>query len=406
MAWRVVAACVLAPVVAGGPPAHPASAHTAAEPTPALPDGSHVSSRLDKVAVDSADLRAATQALDAVMEARRQHQRELAAATRSLVTLEQRARDLAAAIDRDEGIKDAADRESARLAVRLRRLAVDAYVGADTQDARLAELALDADAVLRARGKTATRAAITSDSHRRYVHELAIARAAGERLDRNRAARRSTVSTIARTTTRRAELTAQITTDVRLQAQREVERRQARAMALVVDTNLPLVALDAYVHASDLVNGQRPGCHMDWSLLAGIGQVESHQGTFGGAHLNPDGNVSRPIYGIALDGSGGNERILATGGGFARAEGPMQFLPSTWAVVAVDGDDDGVRDPQNLYDAAATAASYLCREGRDVATDGGRRAAILAYNFSGAYVAEVEGRAGGYAAALPSLPAP
>ena len=338
-------ACALVSLVTVGHAARPVRALAPVDPPATLADGSHVSSRLDAVAVDSADFRAANAALDAAIGARRQHRSDLAAAERSLVHLQQRARDLAVTIDRDEGIKRAADREAARLAVRLRRLAVDAYVGADTQDARLAELALDADAVLRTRGKIATRGAITKVSHRRYLHELAVARAAGDRLDRNRASRRSTVSAIARTSAQRADLTAQLTNDARLQAQREVERRQARATALVVGTNLPLVALDAYVHASDLANAQRAGCHMDWSLLAGIGQVESHQGTFGGAHLDPDGTVSKPIYGIALDGSGGNERIPTTGGGFARAEGPMQFLPSTWAAVAVDGDGDRATRP-------------------------------------------------------------
>jgi len=41
----------------------------------------------------------------------------------------------------------------------------------------------------------------------------------------------------------------------------------------------------------------------------------------------------------------------------------MQFIPSTWAVFASDGDGDGVADPQQIDDAALTAASYLCSIG-------------------------------------------
>jgi membrane-bound lytic murein transglycosylase B len=34
----------------------------------------------------------------------------------------------------------------------------------------------------------------------------------------------------------------------------------------------------------------------------------------------------------------------------------MQFLPSTWAAVAVDGDDDGQRDVQDIDDASQASA--------------------------------------------------
>jgi membrane-bound lytic murein transglycosylase B len=42
--------------------------------------------------------------------------------------------------------------------------------------------------------------------------------------------------------------------------------------------------------------------------------------------------------------------------------GPFQFKPETWYRFKQDGDGDGVRDPLNFYDAAATAALYLARE--------------------------------------------
>ena len=48
---------------------------------------------------------------------------------------------------------------------------------------------------------------------------------------------------------------------------------------------------------------------------------------------------------------------------YARAMGPMQFLPGTWARYASDGDGDGKADPQNLFDATLAAARYLCSGG-------------------------------------------
>ena len=69
----------------------------------------------------------------------------------------------------------------------------------------------------------------------------------------------------------------------------------------------------------------------------------------------------------------------------------MQFIPSTWARYAVDGNGDGVADPQNLYDAAHAAAPYLCTAGGDLSTDAGIHRAVFAYNHSDAYVAKVLG---------------
>ncbi|MEZ5227264.1 MAG: lytic murein transglycosylase [Acidimicrobiales bacterium] len=40
--------------------------------------------------------------------------------------------------------------------------------------------------------------------------------------------------------------------------------------------------------------------------------------------------------------------------------GPMQFLPATWVQFGVDGNGDRTTDPNNLWDAAASAANRLC----------------------------------------------
>ena len=74
-------------------------------------------------------------------------------------------------------------------------------------------------------------------------------------------------------------------------------------------------------------------CHgMDWHVLAAIGQVESGHG-----------------HNVGPSSSG--------------AEGPMQFMPATFAGYAVDGNGDGVLDIWSPADSIYTAARYLCANG-------------------------------------------
>lgn len=42
------------------------------------------------------------------------------------------------------------------------------------------------------------------------------------------------------------------------------------------------------------------------------------------------------------------------------ADGPTQFIPSTWAAKAVDGDGDGRKDPRSIPDAVMSQAAYDC----------------------------------------------
>jgi len=71
----------------------------------------------------------------------------------------------------------------------------------------------------------------------------------------------------------------------------------------------------------------------------------------------------------------------------AGAVGPMQFMPSTWAAYASDGDGDGISDVMNPADAMQGAARLLCANG---GADASRLpSAIWNYNHSDDYVRQV-----------------
>jgi membrane-bound lytic murein transglycosylase B len=163
---------------------------------------------------------------------------------------------------------------------------------------------------------------------------------------------------------------------------------------------IPSIALAAYRSAEQKMAVAAPACGLSWNLLAGIGRIES--GHAGGGAVDARGTAVVPIYGPALDGTlPGNEVILQSNVGnrvtYARAMGPMQFLPGTWARYAVDGKGDGTADPQNLFDSALAAARYLCSGGLNLRDPSQVMSAILRYNNSVAYAQNVLGWAAAYA---------
>jgi membrane-bound lytic murein transglycosylase B len=158
-------------------------------------------------------------------------------------------------------------------------------------------------------------------------------------------------------------------------------------------SGIPAVALAAYQRAASVIDAADPTCHLPWQLVAAIGRVESDHGRANGNVLTDRGFAEPGIFGPALDGRHGTTRITDTDAGqydgdakFDRAVGPMQFIPSTWAIVAVDGDNDGRRDPQDIYDASLAAAVYLCSGPDDLSTDTGQRSAVFRYNHNQSYV--------------------
>jgi cell wall-associated NlpC family hydrolase len=119
---------------------------------------------------------------------------------------------------------------------------------------------------------------------------------------------------------------------------------------------------------------------LPWGALAGIGKVESNHGRsdLPGVH---------------------------SGVNYAGAEGPMQFLPGTFAEFAVNADHHGKSSPYDPADAIYTAAAMLCADGAASGTPAGIDRAIFAYNHSDAYVSDVLTWAARYTVPVPTAAA-
>jgi membrane-bound lytic murein transglycosylase B len=162
---------------------------------------------------------------------------------------------------------------------------------------------------------------------------------------------------------------------------------------------IPALTLRAYREAATWAVGYDPGCRLSWTVLAGIGRIESNHGLFGGAatRFSAAGAVSPRITGPPLDGRGVAAIPDSDGGRWDgdtvwdRAVGPMQFLPGTWRSLGRDGSGDQVADPNNLFDAAVSAAGYLCLSGGDLTDPARLRQAVYSYNHSWPYVDAVLG---------------
>ncbi|MFE1910969.1 lytic transglycosylase domain-containing protein [Streptomyces anandii] len=156
------------------------------------------------------------------------------------------------------------------------------------------------------------------------------------------------------------------------------------------EAGIPATVLDAYKKAEAELRDSKPGCNLPWQLLAAIGKVESGQAR--GGQVDAEGTTYSPILGPVLDGNGfahiGDTDHGAYDGDsrYDRAVGPMQFIPSTWNWAGRDGNGDGKKDPNNIYDAALAAGHYLCRNDWDMSTGAGLRSAILSYNNSQDYL--------------------
>jgi len=155
---------------------------------------------------------------------------------------------------------------------------------------------------------------------------------------------------------------------------------QPSAVAL---EEIPDDLFGVYVEAATTCEG------LPWPVLAAIGFIESRHAQGRADPLT--GDVDPPIIGPALDGTNGNQRIAdpTSADGWAHAQGPMQFLPSTWARwgrLAPRRPTDAQASPHNAWDAIHSAAAYLCA-GRPQIEN--LEQAILSYNHSSAYLRDV-----------------
>jgi cell wall-associated NlpC family hydrolase len=144
---------------------------------------------------------------------------------------------------------------------------------------------------------------------------------------------------------------------------------QASLTASGVPTGLALQQIPAqYLNLYMEAAATCPG--LPWSVLAGIGEVETAHGqsTAAGVH---------------------------SGANFAGAEGPMQFEPGTFAQYATGPDKP--LSPYDPADAIFTAAAMLCANGARGGTPAGIRQALFDYNHAAWYVNEVLSWAARYA---------
>lgn len=176
-------------------------------------------------------------------------------------------------------------------------------------------------------------------------------------------------------------------------------------------TGVPERALRAYAGAAMRNQEVNPRCELSWNTLAGIGRIESFHGVINDNTLSEDGTAEPGIFGIPLNGDG-VAAIADTDGGeldgdseWDRAVGPMQFIPETWSRFGTDANGSGEANPQNIDDAALSAAFYLCDRGQGALSEAENWVrAVRAYNNSSKYINDVAERANNYATSLAADP--
>lgn len=176
-----------------------------------------------------------------------------------------------------------------------------------------------------------------------------------------------------------------------------------RLELFVVGTDIPLVALNAYVIAERTQEVEDPNCQIRWWMLAGIGKIESIHGHFGASTLDVNGDTTDQITGPALDGrilegaeflvegvelpeatdqTGAIEIELppapesaatniAAGAAAANTTAPVDApLPIIKRLALIKDSDGGRLDGDSVYDRAVGPMQFIPQTWRAYETDG------------------------------------
>ncbi|KAB2807170.1 hypothetical protein F9L07_27135 [Pimelobacter simplex] len=175
----------------------------------------------------------------------------------------------------------------------------------------------------------------------------------------------------------------------------------------------PPAAVLAYQRAATIMD-TASRCGLPWTVLAAVGRVESDhgRGPKGDHRVGRAGRVKPGYVAASLDGRGGRGELPDTDLGALDGDprwdapvGPLGLLPATWSRVAVDADNNGVRDPQDLDDAALAAAVLLCAD-QDLGTRRGLKASLAAFHPGDGFVPAVLAIARRYEKQAAQVPAP
>ncbi|WP_199433512.1 C40 family peptidase [Qaidamihabitans albus] len=124
--------------------------------------------------------------------------------------------------------------------------------------------------------------------------------------------------------------------------------------------DIPRRAMHGYAAATVQLAEERPGCHLSWVTVAGVGKTATDHGRTGGGKVTGDGTVSAPIGTVELRDFAGD--VISVPG----AAGPMQLSPAVWQRWRASA-PDGEPNVQDIDDAALAAGRALCADGRDLA---------------------------------------
>lgn len=163
---------------------------------------------------------------------------------------------------------------------------------------------------------------------------------------------------------------------------------------------IPPAARTAYERAETIIAAAEPRCRLSWHLLAAVGGTSTDHGRVRSFRLvvtglDEDGSARPAIVGPVLH-AGERGLVSDTDAGALdhdpandRAVGPLHLSPTLWSHVGLDADGDGVRDPQDVDDAALATAVLLCSTGLDLRSPESQTTALAQLNASAAFARRV-----------------